>query len=277
MDDDGDLDMYLLVHPADRIRGESNFSVLDAVMRREAPTDRLYRNDGGHFTDITYEAGVQNYAFGLGVCAADLDRTEDRDIYVANDFDVPDLMYMARGDGTFSEELQRRTRHVSNFSMGCDVADQDNDGLPDIMVLDMTADDHVRSKMNMSRMAPDKFWSLVRGGYFFQYMVNTLQRNNERHLQRDRAACRRGAHGLELGTLFADLDNDGHRTSSSPTVSSTTSATTTTSARCTTVCVPGRPSTEPRRYPAARIGNRAFRNREASHADASQDWGSAHR
>ena len=276
VDDDGDLDMYLLVHPADRIRGESNFSVLDAVMRREAPTDRLYRNDGGHFTDITYEAGVQNYAFGLGVCAADLDRDGRQDIYVANDFDVPDLMYMARGDGTFSEELQRRTRHVSNFSMGCDVADQDNDGLPDIMVLDMTADDHVRSKMNMSGMAPDKFWSLVRGGYFFQYMVNTLQRNNGNGTFSEIAQLAGVARtDWSWAPLFADLDNDGHKD-----LFVTNGFKHDIRDNDYQREVYDSLRSGPAFYrsldlvPSTRIGNRAFRNRgDLTFTDASQDWG----
>ncbi|MCB0782534.1 MAG: CRTAC1 family protein, partial [Flavobacteriales bacterium] len=169
-----------------------------------------YRNDGGSFTDITYEADVQNYAYGLGVMAADLDLDGRQDLYVSNDFDVPDLMYMAREDGTFSEELQFRTRHISYYSMGCDVADYDNDGLPDIVVLDMTADDHVRSKTNMGSMAPEKFWSLVRGGYYFQYMVNTLQHNNGNGTFSDLGQLAGIARtDWSWAPLLADLDNDG--------------------------------------------------------------------
>ena len=211
-DHDGDLDMYLMVHPPDRVKGESNFSVLAAVKEHRAPTDRLYRNDGGHFTDVTYAANVQNYSFGLGLAVADLDRDGWQDIYVSNDFDVPDLMYINDHQGGFTESLQWRTRHISWFSMGCDVADMDNDAEPDIMVLDMTAPDHLRSKTNMGGMSPAEFWMLVRGGYFFQYMVNTLQRNNGNGTFSEIAQMAGVARtDWSWAPLFADLDNDGYK------------------------------------------------------------------
>lgn len=210
MDVDGDLDMYLLVHPPERVRGHSNFSALAAVKAHTAPTDRLYRNDGDRFTDVTYAANVQNFSFGLGVVASDLDRDGRQDIYVANDFDVPDLMYMNAGEGRFMEQAQARTRHHSWFSMGCDIADYDNDARPDIMVVDMVAEDHERSKTNMGSMSRDQFWMLVRGGYFFQYMANTLQRNNGNGTFSDVGQFAGVARtDWSWAPLFADLDNDG--------------------------------------------------------------------
>ena len=189
MDSDGDLDLYVLNHPHLHERGMSNMDAMNAIRSRTAPTSRLFRNDhlpstggagGGRtaFTDITYEAGMQTFAYSLGVSVSDLDHDGKPDLYVANDYDIPDLMYMNQGNGRFLEQVQARTGHMSNFGMGTDAADYNNDGWADIVVLDMTAEDHVRNKTNMASMSPAKFWNNVRGGMGFQYMLNTLHQNN---------------------------------------------------------------------------------------------------
>ena len=209
-DNDGDLDLYVMNHPPGRKLGLSNFAALKAIQDHTAPTDRFYRNEGGRFTESTYAADLQNYAYSLGLGIADIDQDGWSDIYEANDFDAPDLMYMNRRDGTFGEQSQFRTRHTSNFGMGCDIADYNNDGLPDIMVLDMTADDHKRNKTNMGSMSPERFWANVRGGYFFQYMVNTLQLNNGNGTYSEVAQLAGVARtDWSWAPLFADLDNDG--------------------------------------------------------------------
>lgn len=200
MDADGDLDLYVMNHPHLHERGMSNVDAMSAIQKRTAPTSRLFRNDVlpssaemknapgtasgakvvgiGKFTDITYEAGMQTFAYSLGVSVSDLDRDGKPDLYVANDYDIPDLMYMNQGNGRFLEQVQARTGHMSNFGMGTDAADYNNDGWADIVVLDMTAEDHVRNKTNMASMSPAKFWNNVRGGMGFQYMLNTLHLNN---------------------------------------------------------------------------------------------------
>ncbi|QQR84950.1 MAG: VCBS repeat-containing protein [Flavobacteriales bacterium] len=189
MDSDGDLDLYVMNHPHLHERGMSNVDAMNAIRNRTAPTSRLFRNDllpstgvagGGHgtFTDITYEDGMQTFAYSLGVSVSDLDHDGKPDLYVANDYDIPDLMYMNQGNGRFLEQVQARTGHMSNFGMGTDAADYNNDGWADIVVLDMTAEDHVRNKTNMASMSPAKFWNNVRGGMGFQYMLNTLHLNN---------------------------------------------------------------------------------------------------
>ena len=209
-DNDGDLDLYVMNHPPGRKLGLSNFAALKAIQDHTAPTDRFYRNEGGRFTESTYAADLQNYAYSLGLGIADIDQDGWSDIYEANDFDAPDLMYLNRTDGTFGERSQFRTRHTSNFGMGCDIADYNNDGLPDIMVLDMTADDHKRNKTNMGSMSPERFWANVRGGYFFQYMVNTLQLNNGNGTFSEVAQLAGVARtDWSWAPLFADLDNDG--------------------------------------------------------------------
>lgn len=209
-DKDGDLDLYVMNHPQGRVRGLSNLAAIKAVQDRVAPTDRFYRNEGGTFRDETYAAHVQNLAYSLGLAVSDLDQDGWPDVYEANDFDAPDLMYMNRRDGTFGDQLQFRTRHISNFGMGCDVADYNNDALPDIMVLDMTADDHKRNKTNMGSMSPDRFWANVRGGYFYQYMLNTLQLNNGNGTFSEIGQLAGVARtDWSWSPLFADLDNDG--------------------------------------------------------------------
>ncbi len=209
-DRDGDLDLHVINHPLGRMKGLSNFTALKAVQEHRAPTDRYFRNDGGHFVDATYSAFLQNYDYTLGQGVSDLDQDGWPDIYTANDFDAPDLMYLNRRNGTFAEQIQQRTRHISNFGMGCDVADYNNDALPDIITLDMTADDHLRNKTNMASMNPEKFWKLVAGGYFFQYMLNTLQLNNGNGTWSEVGQLAGIARtDWSWAPLFCDLDNDG--------------------------------------------------------------------
>ncbi len=219
-DKDGDLDLFVMNTPADRIRDLTNISALKRVMEHKAPTSRLYRNDGPHagpggtmlprFTDVTYEADVQSFTYGLGLSVADIDGNGWPDVYTACDFDSPDLMYMNTGNGRFAEQLQGRTRHISNFGMGSDIADINNDALPDIVVLDMTAPDHLRNKTNMGSMSPERFWGNVRGGYFFQYMVNTLQLNNGNGSFSEIGQLAGIARtDWSWAPLLADLDNDG--------------------------------------------------------------------
>ena len=209
-DRDGDLDLHVINHPTSRMRGLSNFTAKKAVDEKRAPTDRYFRNDGGHFSDATYEAHLQNFDYTLGQSVSDLDQDGWPDLYTANDFDAPDLMYVNGKDGTFGERSQYRLRHMSNFGMGCDVADYNNDALPDIITLDMTADDHLRNKTNMASMNPQKFWALVNGGYFFQYMVNTLQLNNGNGTWSEVGQLAGVARtDWSWAPLFCDLDNDG--------------------------------------------------------------------
>jgi enediyne biosynthesis protein E4 len=219
-DRDGDLDLQVINHPMGRMKGLTNFTAMKAVSNKKAPTDRFFRNDKGTFTDASYEVGIGNYDYTLGLSVSDLDQDGWPDLYTANDFDAPDLMYMntrmgdasyARGKGLgFSEQVQYRTRHISNFGMGTDVADYNNDALPDIITLDMTADDHLRNKTNMASMNPEKFWKLVQGGYYFQYMLNTLQLNNGNGTWSDVGQLAGIARtDWSWAPLFCDLDNDG--------------------------------------------------------------------
>ncbi|MCB0790931.1 MAG: VCBS repeat-containing protein [Flavobacteriales bacterium] len=210
MDKDGDLDLYVLNAPLQRKKKLNNVEVEALVRAHRSPTDRLYRNDGGHFTDVTAQAGVWNMGYGLGLAVSDLDGDGWDDIYVANDYIERDMMYLNQHDGTFKEVVRERTRHISNYGMGCDAADFNNDGLPDIMVLDMVSEDHVRSKKNMGAMSTERFWQSVKAGYHLQYMFNTLQLNNGNGTFSEIAQLAGiSKTDWSWAPLFADLDNDG--------------------------------------------------------------------
>ena len=207
---DGDLDLFVMNCPLQGGRTLSNIEVEDLVRTRKSPSSRLYRNDGGHFTDITAQAGLWSMGYGLGLAISDLNGDGAQDIYVANDYIEPDKMFISDGRGRYRDEIHERTRHISNYGMGCDAADYDNDGLVDIVVLDMVSEDHTRSKKNMGAMSPEKFWTTVAAGYQLQYMFNTLQHNNGNGTFSEIGQLAgMSKTDWSWAPLFADLDNDG--------------------------------------------------------------------
>ena len=209
-DKDGFLDLYLVNQPPSL--GKRSGGVTNRLNARTMKyTDKLYWNNGqGKFKDVTLEAGVLNLAYGLSATVGDYNNDGWSDIYVANDFDRPDHLYFNQGDGTFKNVINQAVKHISNFSMGSDAADYDNDGLLDIMVVDMIAEDHKRIKTNMGGMDPKAFWKTVNNGWHYQYMFNTLQRNNGNSTFSE-VAHLGGVSNTDWswGPLFADFDNDG--------------------------------------------------------------------
>ncbi|MEP3210649.1 MAG: VCBS repeat-containing protein [Maribacter sp.] len=182
-DKDGDLDAYVSNTPDITSRTE----VLDLEKIQKDPktlelkgSDRLYQNDGsGHFTDVSKKAGLQfDIGFGLNPQVGDLNNDGWPDVYVCNDFNVPDLVYINNRDGTFTESRDELFKHMSFNSMGSDMADIDNDGLLDLMTLDMNPSDYVRSKTTMAMTSIDQFELMVNKGYHQQYMHNMLHVNN---------------------------------------------------------------------------------------------------
>lgn len=178
-DKDGDLDMFLLNHSIIQTKSTPENQYLK-FERDLYVGDKLYRNDDGKFVDISDESGIKGSPLGFGLSASVGDVNEDGypDIYVCNDYLERDYLYINNQDGTFSDQLTEKTKHISNFSMGSDIADINNDGYLDIMVADMAAEDNYRSKTNMSGMNPELFWKYVNNGFHFQYMINTLQLNS---------------------------------------------------------------------------------------------------
>ncbi|MEX0601566.1 MAG: VCBS repeat-containing protein, partial [Rhodothermales bacterium] len=214
-DRDGDLDLYLLNHA---VHGRESF--VEAWRRIiDAPRvgDRLYRNDGGRFTNVTSEAGIYSSAlgYGLGVAISDVNRDGWPDIYVGNDFHENDYLYLNNGDGTFSEDLRRAIGHTSRSSMGNDAADINNDGLIDIVSLDMLPEDLATYRRSGGPDPKDLVRIKTSYGYAPQYARNTLQLHRglgpdglPRFSEIGRFA---GIHATDWSwsALLADLDNDG--------------------------------------------------------------------
>ena len=176
MDNDGDLDMYQVNQPAD-----AKLFLIHDIPRKDYKyfADRLYENVNGKYKDITESAGLigKTYKYGLGVSAGDLNNDGWVDLYVSNDYEQPDLYLLNNKDKTFTNVINDKMKHISFYSMGVDINDINNDGLLDVLTIDMTPSDHYRSKVNMPSMDSDKFHELVNNGGHYQYMKNALQIN----------------------------------------------------------------------------------------------------
>ena len=176
-DRDGDLDLYLVNHNVARLKG---FDVATIRAERDPYAgDKLYRNDGGRFTDVSEEAGIKGNPIGFGLSATVGDVTGDGwpDIYVANDYDEDDYLYVNDGDGTFTDRAAEWLAHTSYFSMGADIADINNDALPDVVTLDMLPPDNQRQKLLKGPENYDRTQLLLSYGYRPQHMRNMLQLN----------------------------------------------------------------------------------------------------
>jgi len=209
-DQDGLLDMYLVNQPPSL--GKRSGKVPKYLNAQSMIySDRFYWNNGSEkFEDMTLEAGLLNLAYGLSASVGDFNEDGWPDIYVANDFDRPDHLYFNQGDGTFKNVANQALKHMSSFSMGSDVADYNNDGLLDIMVVDMMAEDHKSIKTNMGGMSVESFWKVVNSGWHYQYMFNTLQRNNGNGTFSELAQIGGvSSSDWSWGPLWADFDNDG--------------------------------------------------------------------
>jgi len=211
-DNDGDLDMFLLNH---NIKKLDNMELARYKEQTdELASNKLFRNDGGHFTDVSKKAGiVQNpLTFGLGVAIADINKDGWPDIYVTNDYNEPDYVYINNHDGTFTEKSKQLFRHISHFSMGVDIADFNNDGLPDVMTLDMLPEDNHRQKSLQLEENYESFALMQTQGLYKQYMRNMLQLNNG-----DGTFSEIGQLAGVSNTdwswcpLIADFDNDGYK------------------------------------------------------------------
>lgn len=177
-DRDGDLDLFIINNSP---RPVSSFGMRNIRNERDQyGGHKLYRNDGGHFVDVSEKAGIygSEIGFGLGLGVGDVNRDGLPDVYVANDFFERDYLYINRGDGTFAETLDRAMAVASYFSMGMDIGDVDNDGWPDVYTTDMLPEDEVRLRTMASFEGWDVYQTKLREGYHHQFMRNMLQRNN---------------------------------------------------------------------------------------------------
>ena len=207
-DKDGYLDLLLLTQPPNP-GSYSEFSGT-ALLQPEYHL-KLLRNTGkGSFEDVSEQAGIKRTGFPNAVSASDINNDGWVDLYIANDFYVPDFLFINNGNGTFTNIADSALNHMSYYSMGVDVSDINNDALPDIFVVDMVAEDNFRLKANMSGMNPKTFWNVVDNGGHYQYMFNALHLNNGNTTFSDVAQITgMAATDWSWCNLLADFDNDG--------------------------------------------------------------------
>ena len=221
-DKDGDLDMFLLNH------NPKSLPILDepataAAMKIDDPNNgmRLFRQDKGangepSFKDITRQAGLtsSSLSYGLGAAMADYNGDGWTDMYISNDYTIPDFLYINDKKGGFINQLATSIGHNSHFSMGSDAADVNNDGLTDIFTLDMMPEDNRRQKLLMAPDNYEKFDFNLKVGWGYQYMRNMLQLNQglvKNELAFSEVGQMSGISNTDWSwsALFADYDNDG--------------------------------------------------------------------
>ncbi|MCF7568055.1 VCBS repeat-containing protein [Sabulilitoribacter arenilitoris] len=210
---DGDLDIYLLNHA---VHTDDSYKGVKIRQKRNHKTgDKLLRNDGGTFTNVSEDAGIISSisGYGLGVAIADFNQDAYPDIYVSNDFYEDDYYYINNGDGTFSEKLRDYFGHTSRFSMGNDAADINHDGWPDIMSLDMLPEDEVILKSSQSddNVQTQNVRKLM-FGYHYQFTRNMLHINqqNSNYLETGLMSGI-AATDWSWSSLFADYNQDGEQ------------------------------------------------------------------
>ncbi len=213
-DKDKDLDLFLLTNAED---GSKRNALKKIRINGEAEsTDRLYRNEGdGTFTNISKESGILKEGYGLGVAICDINQDGWLDIYCADDFISNDLLWINNQDGTFTESAGEYFSHFTHNGMGMDIADYNNDGLLDVIVVDMLPVSNYRQKMMIPSLNLGRFYGGLQLGYHPQFMRNTLQLNQGKFKD---GKYRFSEIGFLAGMfqtdwswapLFADFDNDG--------------------------------------------------------------------
>ncbi len=220
MDKDGDLDMYLLnnsIQPSEIIL-DSRTGLRDK--RDQGGGNKLYRNDGDFFTDISEQAGIYGSAigFGLGVSIGDVNRDTWQDIYVSNDFFEKDYLYLNNHDGTFKEVLEEIVPEISQGAMGVDMADMNNDGYPEIFVTEMLPKGDARVKTKVLFDNWDTYKLKEERGYHRQFPRNSFQLNNGKSgygtdVSFSEISRMSGVDATDWswGVLMADFNNNGHK------------------------------------------------------------------
>lgn len=219
-DKDGDLDMYLLNNSMRSI-GVYDLREGQRNIRDSLGGNKLYRNDGGHFTDVSEQAGIygSSIGFGLGVTVSDIDKDGWQDIFVSNDFFERDYLYINNRNGTFKETLETHLSEISMGSMGADIGDINNDGYPEIYVTDMLPESDARIKSKTQFESWDKYALNIKKGYHQQFTRNVLQLNNgptptdnsksNVHFSEIGRFSGVNATDWSWGALILDVNNDG--------------------------------------------------------------------
>ncbi|MEO6218791.1 MAG: VCBS repeat-containing protein, partial [Ginsengibacter sp.] len=208
-----DLDMFLINHSLQQYAGD----VYPTAVRKEkqpAFASKLYRNDNGHYSDVSEQSGIINnvLSFGLGLAISDVNNDGWPDVYVSNDFNEPDYLYINNRNGTFTEKLSDCMDESSFYSMGSDFADYNNDGLTDLITLDMLPEDNYTQKMHNGAENFDKFQMLFNQGFYYQYSRNMLHKNNGDGTFSEIGQLA-GVSNTDWSwsALFSDFDNDGNK------------------------------------------------------------------
>ena len=220
-DKDGDLDVYILNNsfiPVSSLNYSNKRDLRDkdwdVAEILKGGGDKLMRNDNGKFVDVSEKSGIYGslIGFGLGVTVGDVNGDLYPDIYISNDFYERDYLYINNKNGTFTEQIQGWTAHISQSSMGADMADVNNDGKADIFVTDMLPEPDERLKTTTNFENYDLFIRKVNLGFYNQYMQNTLQINNGDN-QFLEIANHAGVAKTDWswGALLFDMDNDGYK------------------------------------------------------------------
>jgi enediyne biosynthesis protein E4 len=210
-DKDGDLDMYLL-NNSSRAIGSFNMKENQRNVRDSVGGDKLFRNSGNTFTDVSEMAGIYGsvIGFGLGVTVGDINLDGWMDIYVSNDFFERDYIYINNQDGTFREHLTEMMPSISAASMGADMADINNDRYPEIFATDMVPEHNDRLKTKTTFDNWEGYKSSVDNGYHHQFTRNMLQLNNtDGTFSEIGRLAGVNATDWSWGALITDLDNDG--------------------------------------------------------------------
>lgn len=212
-DKDGDLDLYLIT--STNLIRNPNKLVKPINDGSGLSVDKLLENQGEKFIDVSHRAGIIHDGFSLGLAIHDFNGDGWEDIFVSNDFLANDLLYINNTNGTFTESAKLYFKHHSNFAMGNDVADYNNDGLPDVMVVDMLPSDPEHQKKMAGPLNPNAFEAMLRAGYHPQYMRNMLYVNlgmNEKQTPVFAEIGQQlGVHSTDWSwaPLWADFDQDG--------------------------------------------------------------------
>lgn len=209
---DGDLDLFLLNHNIKSVQNLDATLTKALMKEKHEAGSQLFENRKGKFVEVTEKAGISSssLSYGLGVNVSDINQDGWPDIYIGNDYTMPDYLYINQKNGTFKDRIQEMLDYTSHFSMGNDIADINNDGLVDIFTLDMLPEDNQRQKLLLS---PDNFEAFqlnLDRGFHYQYMRNMLHLNaGDGTFQEIGQLAGISNTDWSWSALFADLDLDG--------------------------------------------------------------------